>query len=267
MAYFVLRHSQILPAGCGFIHNHPRHGLAVFFLFRGVNAMGVGVHGQAVNLFLYRKVLQLAVVIRIVHLEYGDGSARTRHIDSLETGIKFNNVRATGQWEEYDGLVTVKIDDRHKFVPFTREESAMMLRIKRHPMVSFAPPDRISPHDFVSRRIKDRENILILKIYIHLTRNRIVLRHSRFAVEVQWLYDFIFSDIDDRFRFASFIGNVELVERRGVSAAVRLGFRWNFLDYLHLAQVHHADGVIAGIRGIELLQFGHVLDAFSSRRI
>ena len=98
----------------------------------------------------------------------------------------------------------------------------MMLRIKGHPMVSFAPPDRISSHDFVSRWINDRENILILKIYIYLASNRIVLRHPRFAVEVQSLYDLVFRDIDNRFCFASFIGNVELMELRGVSAAVRL---------------------------------------------
>ena len=39
------------------------------------------------------------------------------------------------------------------------------------------------------------------------------MRHARFTVEAQSLYDLIFGDINDRFRFASFIGNIEFVER------------------------------------------------------
>src|SRR5882724_8055626 len=99
-------------------------------------------------------------------------------------------------------------------------------------MISLAAPDGISPHDFVSRRINDRENVLILKIYIHLASNRIVLRHACFAIEMQGLDDFVLGHVNHCFCFASLIGNIEFMKRGGVSAAVRLGVGWNLLDYL-----------------------------------
>src|SRR4029077_8886400 len=139
----------------------------------------------AVDFFLDRKVLQLAVMIRVVHLEYRDGSARTRHINSLETGIEFNDVRAASHREERDGLMSVQVKDGHEFIPFTGEERAMMLRVEGHSMISFTPPDRISPYDFIVSWINHGENVPVLQVDVHLTRNWIVLRHACFAVEVQ----------------------------------------------------------------------------------
>ena len=57
------------------VNNHSSDPFAIRFLLRCIDAVGFCIHCQAVHLFLNRKILQLAVVIRIVHLEYGNGSA------------------------------------------------------------------------------------------------------------------------------------------------------------------------------------------------
>ena len=73
----------------GVVYDHARHGFAVRFLLRRVDTVSVGVHCQGVHLFLNRKILQLAVVIGVVHLEYRYGSARAGHLDSPESRIEF----------------------------------------------------------------------------------------------------------------------------------------------------------------------------------
>jgi hypothetical protein len=47
----------------GFVHDHPRHWLPVFFLFGSVNAMRLRVDGETVYLWLHMKVLQLPEVV------------------------------------------------------------------------------------------------------------------------------------------------------------------------------------------------------------
>src|SRR5713101_8786099 len=69
----------------GVIHDHARNVFAVRLLLGRVDTVSVRVHGQAVYFLLNRKVFQLAVVIGIIHLEHRDSSARTRHVNSLET--------------------------------------------------------------------------------------------------------------------------------------------------------------------------------------
>ena len=59
-----------------------------------------------------------------------------------------------------------------------------MLRIECHAVVPFAFPDRIPTYDRIGRGIDHREDVLVLQIHIHLVRDRIVLRHSRFTVEM-----------------------------------------------------------------------------------
>src|SRR5882724_2630378 len=71
-----------------------------------------------------------------------------------------------------------------------------------------------------------------------------------------------FLHINYRFRFASLIGDVELVERHRVRAAVRLRFRLQFLDDLHLLQVNHADGVVVRVGRIELPELRNIFHAF-----
>src|SRR5229473_2625910 len=77
------------------IHNHARYAFAVGLLLGRVDTVRVGVHGQAVYFLLNRKVFELAVVIRVVHLKYRDGTARTGHVNSLEAGIEFDYVRTS----------------------------------------------------------------------------------------------------------------------------------------------------------------------------
>src|ERR1700694_1443582 len=89
----------------GVIHDHARNGFAVCFLLRRIDTVSVRVHCQAVYFLLNRKVFQLAVVVWVVHLEYGDGSARTGDVNSLETGIEFDYVRPCSHRQECDGLV------------------------------------------------------------------------------------------------------------------------------------------------------------------
>ena len=149
--------------------------------------------------------------------------------------------------------MSVQIEDRHKVVPFAREEGAMVFRVESHPVIPFAASHRIAPYHFIRGRIDDGENIPVLEVDVHFLGDGIVLRHSRFTVEVQRLHEIVRSDIHDGFRLAPFIGNVQLVKRRSVSAAVRFGFGGNFLDDLHLPKVHHANGVVAGIRRVSLL--------------
>ena len=76
------------------------------------------------------------------------------------------------------------------------------------------------------------------------------------------LDDRVGANIHDGFGFASFIGNVKFMKWRSVCAAVRFGFRGDLLDYLHLPEVHDANSVVVGVRGVRLLQFRNVLNAF-----
>src|SRR3989440_4293357 len=182
-----------------------RHGFAVRFLLRRIETVSVGVHCQGVQFFLNRKILQLAVVIGVVHLEYRYSSARAGHVDSLDSRIKFDDIRATSHRKERDGLVSVEIKDRHQVLAFAGEEGTMMLWVKGHPVIPFAPPHRIAAYDFIRGRIDDREDIFVLEVYVNLLCDGIVLWHSRFTVEVECLNDIICADVYDGFRFASFI--------------------------------------------------------------
>src|SRR2546427_314223 len=76
------------------------------------------------------------------------------------------------------------IEDCHQVVLFAREKSTMMLRVKRHSVIALAVPDGISTYNFVSRRIDDREDVLVLQVDVYLTGYWIVLRHSGFTVEM-----------------------------------------------------------------------------------
>ena len=60
----------------------------------------------------------------------------------------------------------------------------MMLRVKRHSMIALALPDGISTYNFVSCRIDDREDVLVLQVDVYLAGYGIVLRHSGFTVEM-----------------------------------------------------------------------------------
>lgn len=97
-----------------------------------------------------------------------------------------------------------------------------MLRVKRHSVVTLAPPNGISLYHLVRQRIDDRKDVLILQIDIDLAGNGIILRHPGFTVETQGTYNLVLVYVDDDFGSPSFVGNVQLVEGSGVGAAVRL---------------------------------------------
>ena len=81
----------------------------------------------------------------------------------------------------------------------------MVRRIECHPVITFAASDRVSSNDLIRRRIYHSEDILILQVDVYPPRDRVVLRHPRFAIEVQSPNDFVFLDIDHCLRLASFI--------------------------------------------------------------
>jgi hypothetical protein len=49
-----------------------------------------GVHREAVNGVLNLKVLKLAIVLRIIFVEYGNGSAVTSGVNPAQTRIELN---------------------------------------------------------------------------------------------------------------------------------------------------------------------------------
>ena len=140
----------------------------------------------------------------------------------------------------------------------------MVRGIEGHTVISLAAPHGIAPHNRIVFRVNHSENVLVLEVHIHFAGNRIVLRHPRFTVEVQCLHDRVRLHVHDSFGLASFIGDVQFVERRGVGAPVGFFFRGNLFDYLALDEINYADGVVAGIRGVHLFQPGNVFDAFDS---
>ena len=60
----------------------------------------------------------------------------------------------------------------------------MVFGVERHSMISIASAHGITRDDFIRCGIYNRKNILVLQVHVYFARNRIVLRHSRFAVEV-----------------------------------------------------------------------------------
>src|SRR5260370_1797166 len=151
------------------------------------------------------EILDLRVMARIILMKHRDGAAVTSDINPVEARIELDDVRSVRHWKKGDGLVFVEVEDRHQIVSFTRQKRPVMFRVERHAVVSLAAADWIAAYYFVVRRIDDGENILILEIYIDFPGHRIVLLHSRFAVELQRLDDFVLGYIHNRFRFAALV--------------------------------------------------------------
>lgn len=134
-----------------------------------------------------------------------------------------------------------------------------MLRIKRHSVIAFAPPNGISPYHLVRCGLNDRKDVLILEIDVHFAGYGIALWHPGFTVEMQRAYNLVLLHVDYGFGSPPLIGDVQLVERSGIGAAVRLGRSFEFLNDLHLFKVNHTDRVVVSVRCVELLEFGNVL--------
>jgi hypothetical protein len=177
-------------------------------------------------------------------------------------GSNFDDVRAIGQRKIGDGLVPVEIKDGHEVVSFAGKKCAVMLRVKSHAVISLAASDRVSRYNLICGGINDSEDILVLQIHVHLARDRIVLWHAGFAVEMKGFNDHVGAHIHDSLRFAPFVGDVELMERCSICASVGLRFGREFLDYFHLPQANDTDCVVARVRRIEFLQLWDIFHAF-----
>jgi len=98
--------------------------------------MRVVVHRKAVNLLLYRGIFQLPEVVGIILLEYGDRSAVARCGNPLQSGVELHHVWTFRYRQEGNWLVLLQIEDSHHFVPFARQESPTVLRVKCHSMIA-----------------------------------------------------------------------------------------------------------------------------------
>src|ERR1700686_692217 len=124
-------------------------------------------------------------MIGVVHLKYGDGSAGTGDIDSLQSPVEFDYIRPAGHWQESDGLVAIQIEYSHQVVSFAGEKRAVIFGVNCHAMIPCTAPDGIFLDNLIGGWIDHGENILVLQIDIHSLRYRIVLRHSCFALKAQ----------------------------------------------------------------------------------
>src|SRR5437899_8295264 len=113
-----------------FVNNHSGDRFAVSFLLRRINTVSLRVYCQAVYFLLNRKVFELAVVLGIVHLEYRDGSARTGHVNALQSGVELDDVGTSGHRQEGNRLLLVEIEHGHQVISFAGEEGAMMFRVQ-----------------------------------------------------------------------------------------------------------------------------------------
>ena len=82
-----------------------------------------------------------------------------------------------------------QVKNSHQFVTLTGQKRSFVLGIKRHSVIAIAFPDTVPPDYLIGLRIYHREDILILKIHLDFARNRVVLSHPGFTVEMQSLDD------------------------------------------------------------------------------
>src|SRR6267142_5375670 len=134
-------------------------------------------------------------------------------------------------------------------------------------MVPATALDGIPPYHRVSGGIDHREDVLVLKVDVYLPGHGIVLWDTGLTVEPQHLDDGVCPDVDDAFRFRALVGDVRLVEGRGVRDSVGLLFRWQSLDDAHERQIDDANRVFSPGRGIDLPAFGDVGNAFDARDV
>src|SRR5207248_2189221 len=92
-------------------------------------------------------------------------------------------------------------------------------------------------------------------------------RDTGLAVEAQHLDEGVRPDVDDAFRFRALVGDVCLVEGRGIGDPIRLLFGWKPLDDAHARQIDDTNLVFSPVRGIDLPAFGDVGNAFDTRHV
>src|SRR6185436_15874374 len=123
----------------------------------------------------------------------------------------------------------------------------MVFGIERHAVIAFAVSDRVTPHNVVGRRVDHGEHILLLKIYVDLARDWVVLRHPSLPSKVNGIDDLVFSYIHDRYCTPALVRNVQSMERLCVRTAIRLRLGRKFLYYPHLVEIDYPDLVLQPI--------------------
>lgn len=187
--------------------------------------MSGGVDGKAVDHLLHREVLQLPIVVCVRFLNDLDEATGTGGIDSSQAWVEFHNVGSCRQRELRDRLVSVQSKDSERFGSPAQKKCPMLLGVDCHSVVVTAAFDGISPNHGVGGRIDFGNFVGVPEIYVYLAAHRVILRHAGFAFEFDCFYDFVFFHVDNRDGFSERIGNVHLVKRCGVGAAVGLGSR------------------------------------------
>src|SRR5215469_231426 len=75
------------------VDDHSGDRFTVFFLFRRVDAVSRGVHGDAVHQLLDGKILDLPKVVFVVFLDHRDEAAGAGGIRASVSRIEFDHVR------------------------------------------------------------------------------------------------------------------------------------------------------------------------------
>src|SRR5689334_15247318 len=140
----------------------------------------------------------------------------------------------------------------------------MALCVDGHPVIPFAAGDRIPAGDSIGRRIDDREDVLVLQVDVHFSRDGIVLWHSRLAVKTYYRDRAILPRVDHREGFGPLIGDVGFMEGSGIRDPVRLVLGGNLLHDLHLTKIYDANLVLMPVRRVDLAAFADVGDALDS---
>src|SRR2546426_1276894 len=110
----------------GVIHHHFCHGLPVFLLLGRVDAVGFGVHGEAMDAVLGGYVGKFPEMIGVDHLDDRNGPAVTRNVDAPQTRVEFHDVAAAGQREIRKRGVLIQVEHSQKIILLTDQEGPVV---------------------------------------------------------------------------------------------------------------------------------------------
>ena len=156
-----------------FENQHSCDPVPILFLFGRVHAMRSNINSETVHTTLHRHVGQFAEAVRVVLLKHGDRPARTADVYASEAGIELHNIRTGGHLHRSNDLMGVEIEDGESVVSLAGEEGAMVLYVKRHSVVAFAPFDWIAPHHLVGHWIDGSKLVAILQVHVDQVGRRI----------------------------------------------------------------------------------------------
>lgn len=164
-----------------------------------------------------------------------------------------------------DGMVAIQRKHGHRPALSAKQKGAVSFRIDGHSMIELATRDRILADYAICCRIDLSNLICAAQIDVNLPRDGVVLRHTCFTVESESLNNFVFININDCFRFAQGVGNVDFSIRRRIGASVRLGGGGKPLDNAHFVQIDNADLLLTPIGGVDLSEPWHIFESSDPR--